>query len=109
MNQPSKPVLLPEEQSSSKRAETLLARKELLGVADLRHEYGLGRDLASQLIRLLPHIKVGKAGCGDRLMVRRCDIDRLCEVSSRTHLSLWAVARDFTPATLAEWMRGAEE
>ncbi len=83
----------------------LLARKELLTVADLRREYGFGRDLSSQLIRLLPHIKVGAAGCGDRLLVRRDDIDQLCRASSKSGTSLWHIVREFSPTSLTVWLK----
>lgn len=83
----------------------LLHRKELLTVADLRREYGFGRDLSSQLIRLLPHIKVGAAGYGERLLVRRDDIDQLCTASSKSGTSLWQIVREYTSASLAVWLK----
>lgn len=78
--------------------------RELLSVAGLRSEYGLGRDLAAHLIKLLPHIKVGSSGCGDRLLVRRQDLDRLLEKTAREGPALWEIVRSHTPETLDAWL-----
>lgn len=93
---------------SPARTDLLPVRKELLTVNDLRQIYGLGRDLATALIRLLPHIKVGASGCGERLMVRRQNLDRLLEASSKTKLSLWEIARNLTPDSLQAWLLESE-
>lgn len=82
-------------------------RKELLSVTNLRGEYGLGRDLASRLVKLLPNVKIGASGCGERLLVRRQDLDRLLDKAAREGCTLWDIARSHTPQTLGTWL-GAE-
>lgn len=80
--------------------------KHLLSNADLRQEYGLGRDLATQVARLLPHVKTGRAGRGDRLLVKREDFEALIHRAAEERRDLWELARDFTPDTLRVWLAG---
>jgi len=82
------------------------SQPELLGVADLRERYQMGRDLAAELLRLMPHIKLGKKGRGDRLVVRRADFDALIQRATEEQRDLWELTRDFTPDTLREWLAG---
>jgi len=81
--------------------------KHLLSNADLRQEYGMGRDLATRVARLLPHVKTGRAGRGDRLLVRRSDFDQLIHRATEEQRDLWELVRDFTPDTLREWLAGS--
>lgn len=83
-----------------------MEKKTLLANNDLRHEYGLGRDLSTQLARLLPHVKTGRAGRGDKLLIRRVDIERLIGRAMEERRDLWEISRSFTPQALAEWLEG---
>ncbi|WP_146202822.1 hypothetical protein [Deinococcus irradiatisoli] len=78
--------------------------KELLGVADIRNNLGLGRDLTTALVRLLPHITLGRSGRGDRRLVRRADLDLLLRRATEEQRDLWELSRDFTPDTLRAWL-----
>lgn len=82
---------------------------ELLSVADIRKNLGLGRDLTTALVRLLPHITLGKSGRGDRRLVRRADLDRLLARAAEERRDLWELVRDFTPDTLREWLAGGAQ
>lgn len=79
--------------------------KTLLSVASLREEYGFGRDLASLLVKLLPSVRIGHSGRGERLLVRRTDIERLIEKAIKERRTLWDIARNSTPATLEAWLQ----
>ncbi|RIH84003.1 Helix-turn-helix domain protein [Calidithermus terrae] len=50
----------------------------LLDVAALRHEYGLGRETAYGLTRLLPCVRVGA-----RYLIRRDDLEAYLERAAR--------------------------
>ena len=78
--------------------------KQLLSNADLRQQYGLGRDLATQVARLLPHVKTGRSGRGERLLVRRSDFDHLINRAAEEQRDLWELVRDFTPERLRRWL-----
>ncbi|PJI53928.1 hypothetical protein CTI14_21820 [Methylobacterium radiotolerans] len=84
-------------------------RKELLPIESVRQEFSLGRDLASHLVKLLPHVKVGRSGRGERLLVRREDLNRLLEKAAREDRTLWSIARTYTPDTLREWLNAPLE
>lgn len=83
--------------------------KQLLSNSDLRQQYGLGRDLATQVARLLPHVKTGRSGRGERLLVRRSDLDQLIHRASEEQRDLWELVRDFTPEELRSWMVSGSE
>lgn len=83
--------------------------KHLLNNADLRQEYGLGRDLATQVARLLPHVKTGRAGRGEKLLVKRGDFEALIHRAAEERRDLWELTRDFTPDTLREWLTGGAQ
>lgn len=80
--------------------------KHLLSNADLRQEYGLGRDLATHVARLLPHVKTGRAGRGEKLLVKRRDFETLIHRAAEERRDLWELVRDFTPDTLRDWLHG---
>jgi hypothetical protein len=50
---------------------------ELLGLTDIREQFKLGRDLATRIMCLLPHVTLEKKGNGDQRLVRRVDFDKL--------------------------------
>jgi hypothetical protein len=79
---------------------------ELLGVADIRKNYNLGRDLTTELMLLLPHIVLGQRGRGDRRVVRRSDFDRLIERAAEERRDLRDFSSAFTPDTLRAWLVG---
>lgn len=79
---------------------------ELLSIGDLRSEYGLGRDLATRLVRLLPHVQVGRRGRGAYLLVRRADFDFLVNRATVERVDLWHLARKHTPESLQLWLQG---
>ncbi|WP_425146173.1 hypothetical protein [Deinococcus sp.] len=79
-------------------------QKILLANTDLRFEYGLGRDLATRLGLLLPHVRVGTVGRGEKRLVRREDIDRLMQRAAQENVELWELAKGHTPETLQVWL-----
>ncbi|MFT2720720.1 hypothetical protein ACMT4L_12010 [Deinococcus sp. A31D244] len=81
---------------------------ELLTVNDIRKLSGLGRNLSHDLARLMPHLKVGRAGLGERLLVRRDDFDRLLLRASQERRDLLELVRDFTPDDLQAWMNAGQ-
>ena len=81
------------------------AKKALLANRDLRLEYGFGRDLATKLGLLLPHVRLGITGRGEKRLVRREDVDRLISRASQEGADLWGLARMHTPETLQAWMQ----
>ncbi|GGM02506.1 hypothetical protein [Deinococcus aerophilus] len=78
--------------------------KTLLSVDLLRQDYGLGRDLATHFVRLLPHIKMGRRGCGERLLIKRADFEHLIDRAAAERVDLWRLARQHTPETLQAWL-----
>lgn len=81
-------------------------RKALLGNTDIRADYGLGRDLATRLARLLPHIKAGRSGRGDIVLVKREDLERLLNRAKAERLDLWDLSRTHTPESFEAWLNG---
>jgi|GEM_PF-3908877 len=80
----------------------------LLGVEDLRTDYRLGRDLAFKLAQTLPHVITGRAGRGERRLVRREDMDRLIAAAARVGVSLWSIVREHDAGSLAAWLEQVE-
>lgn len=83
--------------------------KSLLANNDLRAEYGLGRDLATRVARLLPHVKAGRSGRGERLLVKRGDFERLIDRAAAERRDLWELAKEHTPESLQAWLSGGIE
>jgi len=81
------------------------AKKALLANRDLRLEYGFGRDLATKLGLLLPHVRLGTTGRGEKRLVRREDVDRLIDRASQEGSDLWGLTRTHTPESLQIWMQ----
>lgn len=82
---------------------------ELLTVNAIREHYGLSRNLTHDLLPLMPHVKIGRAGRGERLMVRRADIERLLARAAEEQRDLLDLVRDFTPDTLRVWLAGGSQ
>ena len=80
------------------------SHKELVGVADIRTHFNLGRDLATELVRLLPHVTLGRSGRGEKRLVRRTDFDLLISKAMSEERDLWELVRDFTPERLRRWL-----
>ena len=80
-------------------------QKALLANRDLRLEYGLGRDLATKLGQLLPHVRMGSMGRGEKRLVRREDVDRLILRATLEGADLWELAKTHTQESLQTWMQ----
>ena len=81
--------------------------RELVSAKELRQDYGLGRDLAHYLVKLLPHIKVGQSGQGGRgekLLVRRSDVVWLVVKSIEDKRTLWQIVRTSNPESFRAWL-----
>ena len=81
------------------------AKKSMLANRDLRLEYGLGRDLATKLAQLLPHVRMGAMGRGEKRLVRREDVDRLILRATLDGADLWELAKTHTQESLQAWMQ----
>ncbi|GGR22558.1 hypothetical protein GCM10008957_38240 [Deinococcus ruber] len=84
-------------------------QKTLLANRDLRLEYGFGRDLATKLGLLLPHVRIGAMGRGEKRLVRREDVDRLIDRAAQDGADLWELAKTHDPASLQTWMQAQRE
>lgn len=83
--------------------------KTMVGVGDIRKDFSLGRDLATRLAELLPHVTAGRVGTGVKRLVHRADIERVMACAAAEGVDLWAlVRRDDARDVLALWLaRGA--
>jgi len=70
--------------------------KRLLGIPDIRQEYGLGRQTCYAVFALLPTVRVGR-----RFLVRREDLEGLLERAAREGWDLRAKAFAATKKTPA--------
>lgn len=84
--------------------EITTSPKALLTNKDLRRDYGLGRDICSQLLKVLPHVCLGYAGAGQRRMVRREDVEELLKRAAKEGADLWQLVRQHTPESLIAWL-----
>jgi hypothetical protein len=75
----------------------------LIGLRNLRDEYGLARDLSARLLELLPHVSMGRTGLGIRRMVQRRDFEQCLALATRQRLDLVEFVRAKTPAEFAAW------
>ncbi|GAA4022820.1 hypothetical protein GCM10022631_41690 [Deinococcus rubellus] len=77
----------------------------LLGINGLREEYSFGRDLATQLAELMPHIVAGRAGRGPRRLVHRADLERLLAHARADQVDLWALVKQPDARTVIQnWL-----
>jgi hypothetical protein len=81
----------------------------LLGKRELLEEYKLPRDVSGRLLKLLPHVTMGRTGLGLRLCVQRRDLERFLEQAARERLDLVAFTRDTTVAEFAAWFEDGLE
>lgn len=73
-------------------------KRDLLSVADVQDEFGLGRDLTLEICNRLPHLYVGRRG----LRVLRTDLVRVLSRASREQADLWQVVKE-QPGLIAQW------
>lgn len=79
--------------------------RTLLGIPEIRSEFGFGRDLATRLAENMPHIVVGYAGRGPKRMVHRSDLERVMTRATAENADLWAlVKREDASSILAGWL-----
>lgn len=63
--------------------------------------------MAYHLVKLLPHIKVGRSGpggCGEKLLVRRSDVAWLIVKVIEDKRTLWQIVRTSTPESFGAWL-----
>lgn len=66
-----------------------MGEKRLLSAQDIRGQYGLGRETAYALLKVLPVVKVGT-----RRLVRREDLEAFLEDASRKGMNLRVLVRE---------------
>jgi hypothetical protein len=79
------------------------APSALLDRQDLLEHFRLSRDLSGRLLRLLPHVSMGRTGLGLRLCVQRRDLERCLEKAARERLDLVKFTLDTSEAEFAAW------
>ena len=67
--------------------------KALIGVNGIRSEFSLGRDLATRLAELLPHVTAGRVGTGVKRLVHRGDLERVIACATAEKADLWELVR----------------
>lgn len=84
--------------------------KKTLANGDIRQQYGLGRDLTTEVMQLLPHITLGRTGRGMKRLVKREDIETLLERAIEEGVDLWQLVRKHkgSPKNLWAWMTKVE-
>jgi hypothetical protein len=85
------------------------APSALLDRQDLLEHFRLSRDLSGRLLRLLPHVSMGRTGLGLRLCVQRRDLERCLEKAARERLDLVSFTRDTTAAEFEAWFNGESQ
>lgn len=79
--------------------------QKMLGIGDIRKQFSLGRDLATRLAELLPHVTAGRVGTGVKRLVHSADIERVMVRASAESADLWALVRqDDAREVLAHWL-----
>ena len=48
---------------------------KMVGIGEIRREFLIGRDLATKLAELMPHLTVGRVGVGAKRLVQRADLE----------------------------------
>ena len=67
--------------------------KSLIGINSIRQEFSIGRDLATRLAELLPHVTAGRVGTGVKRLVHRADLERIMARATAEKADLWALVR----------------
>ncbi|WP_424950327.1 hypothetical protein [Deinococcus sp.] len=78
---------------------------DLLTVAQMYTETGLGRSLARQLCKKLPAIICGRRGTGHQIRVYRSDVQTLLRLAADEQLDLWILVRAYTATDIQAWLR----
>ena len=77
----------------------------LLGIASIRDEYAFGRDLATHLAELMPHIVAGRTGKGPRRLVHRADLERVLTHARAGQVNLWELVKQPDARTVIQgWL-----
>ncbi|WP_216325613.1 hypothetical protein [Deinococcus aestuarii] len=79
---------------------------ELLSATTVRERYGVGREVARQMCRVLPHVKIGKKGRGEQVRVLRRHVDALLGYVAMHRLDLAAVLAGSTSGELDSIVEG---
>ena len=67
--------------------------QKLLGVREIRSEFGFGRDLATALAENMPHVVIGRRGLGVRRKVHRADFERVMAEALAANIDLWQLVK----------------
>ena len=78
---------------------------KLLGINEIRKEFSMGRELATRLAELMPHLTAGRVGLGAKRLVQRADLDRVMARAISEQADLWElVRREDARELLAGWL-----
>lgn len=81
-------------------------QKSLLGIAQIREDYSLGRELATRLAAAMPHIVAGRTGTGPRRLVHRAELETVLTQASANQTDLWQLVRQEDAAVvLRSWLQ----
>lgn len=81
----------------------------LLGISGIRKEFSIGRELATRLAELLPHLTAGRVGMGAKRLVQRTDLERVMARAISERTDLWElVRREDAREVLAAWLTTVE-
>ena len=82
----------------------------MLGIGEIRREFSVGRDLATKLAELLPHLTVGRVGVGAKRLVQRADLERVMARATADRMDLCElVRREDARYLLASWLVSGEQ
>ena len=83
--------------------------QKMIGIGQIRREFSVGRELATQLAELLPHLTVGRVGIGVKRLVQRADLERVMARATAERADLWElVRREDARELLASWLASGE-
>jgi len=77
---------------------------ELVGVKELAQRYGLSKDTARSLLLLLPHVKAGRSGRGERILGRPTDFEQLITKATHDQCDLQVLIQQHTPDSMRTWL-----
>ena len=82
----------------------------MLGINEIRKEFSVGRELATRLAELMPHLTAGRVGLGAKRLVQRADLDRIMARAISEQADLWElVRREDARELLASWLASVEQ
>ena len=86
-------------------AASVKQTQQLLGIGDIRKEFSVGRELATRLAELLPHLTAGRVGLGARRLVQRVDMEQVVARAISERIDLWELVRkEDAREILADWL-----